>query len=156
MSILESLFSFRAIHSNWRVAVMKRSSLPIRLFRIQPRPEHIIRWAARCLRTTCVTVWRLGGRKRRTSMFSFCLQLSKKIYFFYKLWKLKIDTNYCWEIKSLTKNCSLLVNFYITTSYEYTWDFHINGFLLSPDLDLFIPQPRDESFLHLSLIGFPI
>lgn len=35
-------------------------------------------------------------------------------------------------------------------SCEYMWDFHINGFLLSPDIYLFIPQPRDEApFIYL-------
>lgn len=53
-------------------------------------------------------------------------------------------------------NRNLNTFFSPTKSSEYIWDFHINGFLLSPDLFLFILQPRDEFFLHLCLIGFPI
>lgn len=46
--------------------------------------------------------------------------------------------------------CSDLFIFYRTASCEYMWDFHINGFLLSPDIYLFIPQPRDEApFIYL-------
>ncbi len=130
---------------------------------MQPRFEHTMRRATQW--SVWIIVWLLRGQKIRERNVSILLTGQQKQKSFYALKytsekpKLKFCTDHFFAEANLNHDRNIQYwcseNFYIT-SCEYVWDFHINGFLLSPDLYLFILQPKDEPFLHLSLIGFPI
>lgn len=106
----------------------------------------ILNWGG-TLRATwvwCLEDWR-GGNK----CFHFVDSTVKR-----KITQVRTNWNICngyflhRKIKTATKISTFFPGFFFCiTSYECIRDFHINGFLLSPDIYLFILQPRDEASL---------